>query len=115
MFEKNEFNREFGKRVKLARKTAKLKAEETAEAAGISTQFLSDVERGKKGMSNYNVSQLARALHVSADYLLFGRDGIGEERELAAERVAALPPAIRDMAVEVLNATLSMIQENVPK
>lgn len=115
MLEKDEFNREFGKRVKLARKAAKLKAEQTAEAVGISTQFLSDVERGKKGVSNYNVCRLAKALHVSTDYLLFDRIGADEEWELVAERIAALPPAIRAMAVEILNVTITMIQENVPK
>lgn len=114
MLEKEAFNREFGKRVKAARKAVKLKAELAAEEAGISPQFLSDVERGKKGVSNYNLARLARALHVSADYLLFDRIGADEEWELVAERIAALPPAVREMAVEVLNTTLSMIQENLP-
>lgn len=115
MLEKDEFNREFGKRVKLARKAAKLRAEQTAEATGISTQFLSDVERGKKGMGGYNVARLAKALRVSADYLLFGRTGTDEAWEQAAERMAALPPAIRDMAIDVLKTTLSIVQENVPE
>lgn len=114
MLEKDAFNREFGKRIKLARKAAKLKAEMAAEDAGISPQFLSDVERGKKGVSNYNLARLAKALHVSADYLLFDRGGADEKWELTAERIAALPPAVREMAAEVLDAALNMIQDNIP-
>lgn len=113
--EKAKFNKEFGQRVKLARKAAMLKAEQAAEYAGISPQFLSDIERGKKGVSNFNLLHLSQALHVSADYLLYGRVGVDETWELVAERVSALTPAIRDMGIEVLNATLSMIQDNIPK
>lgn len=113
--EKEQFNLEFGQRVKLARKAAKLRAEQTAELAGISPQFLSDVERGKKGVSNYNLLRLARALRVSADYLLLGRVGADEDWELTAERISSLPPAIRDMSIEVLNTALSMIQDNLPR
>ncbi|SBW12633.1 DNA-binding helix-turn-helix protein [uncultured Eubacteriales bacterium] len=115
MLEKDEFNREFGRRVKLARKAAKLKGEKAAEDAGITPQFLSDVECGKKGVSNYNVARLALALHVSADYLLFGRSDGNEERDMVAERLAALPPAIREMAEEVLGYTLDIIQGNIPR
>lgn len=114
MLNKEAFNRDFGQRVKAARRGASLRAEDVAEAAGISPQFLSDVERGKKGMGGYNVARLAIALHVSTDYLLYGRKNADAAWELAAERLSALTPAIREMATEVLGTTLDMLQENIP-
>ncbi len=114
MLQKDAFNHEFGKRVKAARKAAQLKAELAAEAAGISPQFLSDVERGKKGVSNYNLAGLAQALSVSADYLLFGCVGTGGEWARDIESIAMLSPGVRKMAVEVLGAALSIVQETPP-
>jgi transcriptional regulator with XRE-family HTH domain len=114
MLEKDEFNRDFGGRVKLARKTADKTAERIAEDAGLTPQFLSDVERGRKGVSNYNLARLSQALGVSADYLLFGRTGMDETRDMMAERLAALPPAVREMAEEVIRHALDIIQGNIP-
>ncbi|MEG1857471.1 MAG: helix-turn-helix transcriptional regulator [Pseudoflavonifractor sp.] len=115
MTEKEEFNHLFGERVRQARHLAKLRAEDVAEAAGITPQFLSEVERGKKGMGGYNVSRLARSLRVTSDYLLYGREESGETWAMAAEHLTALPPALRDMARDVLEMTLSMLITNIPQ
>ena len=56
--EKELFNTALGKRVKEARRAAGLKGEEAAEMAGITAQFLSEVERGKKGITSYNLAPL---------------------------------------------------------
>lgn len=113
--QKEAFNRSFGERVRLARRSAGLKAEECAEWAGITPQFLSEVERGKKGMSSYNLCKLARCLRVTSDYLLYGRSDTSESWELAAEHMASMPPALRSMAADVLEFTVSMVQRNVPR
>ncbi len=114
MQEKDVFNQEFGGRVRLARKTADKTAERVAEEAGVTPQFLSDVERGKKGVGNYNLARLSQALGVSADYLLFGRAGMDETRDMTVERLAALPPAIREMAEEIIYHALDIIRGNIP-
>ena len=69
--EKERFNQEFGRRCRLARGNRRM--EDVAEQAGITPQFLSSVERGKKGMTGMNIANLARALNVTSDYLLYGR------------------------------------------
>lgn len=114
MKEREEFNLELGRRIKLARREAGLKAEELSEMAGITPQFLSEVERGKKGIGSYNLAALARGLGVSADYLLYGRRGVEEEREEFASRLAAVPPAQMEMARDVLEYALRLIGRNIP-
>ena len=74
--------------------------EDVAEQAGITPQFLSSVERGKKGMTGMNIANLARALNVTADYLLYGRTDADAAWVGIAEHLASLTPAMRDMAAE---------------
>lgn len=49
-----------------------LTQEEVAEKAGISTSFYANLERGKKSMSITVLRNLADALNVSTDSLLYG-------------------------------------------
>lgn len=114
MEEREAFRIEFGKRVRMARKGAKMKAEELAELAGISPQFLSEVERGKKGVSDFNVGALSRALNVTADYLVLGRQDADATWQMTAEHLASMTPAIRDMSALVLETALRMVKDNVP-
>lgn len=109
------FNLAFGQRVRDARRARGFKAEMTAEMAGITAQFLSDVERGKKGLSSYNLAPLARALGVSSDYLLYGRRDADERITLVSEYLISLPPAQRDMAIELLEQALNIIKSGIPK
>ncbi len=67
-----EFNKEIGARIKNLRNRSSLSREKLAEKAEISTQFLADIESGKKGMSVATLYKLCNVLHVSSDYLLFG-------------------------------------------
>lgn len=114
MMEKADFNQAFGQRVKDARRDRNMRAEATAEAAGISPQFLSDVERGKKSMGSYNVARLATALGVTTDYLIFGREDANKSRELLAEHLATLTPATRDMALHALSTMMGIMKAYVP-
>lgn len=47
---------------------------ELAEAADISTKFLYNIEAGKTGFSAKVLFNIARALNVSCDYILTGKD-----------------------------------------
>lgn len=80
-----DFNAEVGARVKELRCGQGLTREKLAEAAEISTQFLSDIEFGRKGMGILTLKKLCVALRVSADYIIFGREAGGET--LAAEEL----------------------------
>lgn len=65
---------EMGKRLEKVRENRGMTREETAEKAGISTKFLYEVERGKKGISAQTLLKLAQTLSVSTDYLLVGEE-----------------------------------------
>ena len=65
---------EIGKRLEKVREGRGMTREEVAEKAGISTKFLYEVERGKKGISAQTVVRLAKTLSVSCDYLLIGEE-----------------------------------------
>ena len=111
--EKERFNQEFGRRCRLARGNRRM--EDVAEQAGITPQFLSSVERGKNGMTGMNIANLARALNVTADYLLYGRTDADTAWVGIAEHLASLTPAMRDMAGEMLETMLAMLEAGRPE
>ncbi len=45
-----------------------------AEKIGISVNFLSEIENGKKGMSQETLYKLCEYFGLSADYILFGKN-----------------------------------------
>ena len=111
--EKERFNQAFGRRCRLAR--GNRRAEDVAEQAGITPQFLSSVERGKKGMTGMNIANPARALNVTTDYLLYGRTDADAAWVGIAEHLASLTPAMRDMAGEMLETMLAMLEAGRPE
>ena len=60
-----------GERIKFCRKQSNLTQEQLAEKVGLSQNFLSNIERGKGFPSLETIINLANALCVSADSLLF--------------------------------------------
>ena len=65
---------EIGARIKTARERAGMTQEKMAEAIGVSTQFVSDMERGVSGPSVYTVVCICRTLCASSDFILLGID-----------------------------------------
>lgn len=69
-----ELNIQIGERCRRARETAGYTQEQLAERIGVSTQFLSDAERGVTGMSVSTIIKLCQVLSISTDFLLLGQD-----------------------------------------
>lgn len=63
-----------GNRVHDLRISYGLKQSQLAEIIDISDNFLSEIENGKKGMSQETIYKLCSKLSVSADYIIFGTD-----------------------------------------
>lgn len=63
-----------GSRIWECRKKLGYSRERLAEAADVSNSFLAEVEHGTKNFSVPVLARLCKALGVSADYLLFGRE-----------------------------------------
>lgn len=63
----------FGKKIRTIRENQKLSREKLAEMANISTQFLADIENGKKGMSALTLKKICSALHTTSDSVIFNK------------------------------------------
>lgn len=62
-----------GNRLRRVRTQLALTREQFAEQAGISPQFLAEIENGKKGMSAETLFKICNQFDLSADYILLGR------------------------------------------
>lgn len=71
---KNQFNLMMGNRIRKQREYLGYTREKLAEKLDISTTFLTDVEAGGKGMSIANLVKTCQILHVTTDYILFGKE-----------------------------------------
>lgn len=88
---------EVGRRVRLARQERHMTLEKLAEDAETSVQFISQVEKGEQSMTMIKFGRLAKALRVSSDYLLFGRETLDDRTALAAEFLGSMNPIERDL------------------
>ncbi|WP_110933793.1 helix-turn-helix domain-containing protein [Paenibacillus bouchesdurhonensis] len=61
---------ESNNRIRERRKELKLSGPEVAAKLGISTQYLYDIERGKRGLSSEILGKLSEVLKATTDYLL---------------------------------------------
>ncbi len=68
MLEKSEI----GQRIRQLRLINHYTQAEFAESIDISINFLSELENGKKGLSQDTLAKICRQLNTSADYILFG-------------------------------------------
>lgn len=103
MSRKNEaFCIAMGRRVHTLRLELNLTAEQLAEAAEVSTQYVFDVERGKKCMGSDVLVHMAKALKVSTDYLSTGTSWPSPGCEAALRRAEAMLPIEREMMARML-------------
>ena len=65
---------EVGKRIKQIREDMGMTKEKFAKLLGISGQYLGVVEHGKSYLSIEKLKVLCDLTHLSADYILFGKD-----------------------------------------
>ncbi len=63
-----------GKRIKECRKGARLTQEKLAEMVNISPTYLSEIETGHKKAGREVMCNIAKALEVSLDYLMFAQE-----------------------------------------
>lgn len=71
--EKSQLAIEMGARIAKRRKQLGWTQEQAAEASGLSWQFFACVERGIKNVRAESLLNLSRAMNVSADYILTGK------------------------------------------
>lgn len=80
---------EVGKRIMERRKKLGMTQEALAEKSGVTTQFVSYAESGKRAMRPENLMKIASALGVSTDYILTG-DIIDKDKLLLSDKLDRL-------------------------
>ncbi|MGA7051382.1 MAG: helix-turn-helix transcriptional regulator [Mycobacterium sp.] len=104
---------DIGSFIKSQRETAQVSIRQLAERAGVSNPYLSQVERGLRKPSADVLSQIAKALRVSAE-VLYVRAGILEPREASEVRDAIITDtAISERQKQILlDVYASFVQQN---
>lgn len=82
-----EYNdwKNFGIRVKNSRNSLGMTVEKLAEKSDRTENFINRIESGKKSCSIHTLYQFSKALQVSSDTLLFGKDI--EDRQYADREI----------------------------
>ena len=96
---------EIGKRITERRKKLGMTQEMLAEKGDLTPQFVSYAESGKRAMRPENVIKLAKALEVSADYLLTG--------DIVDKDLLILSDKMRKLSPEMLRIVENIIDERV--
>ena len=100
-YDKN-LKRSVGKRVHDFRVQHDYTQAQFAEFMDISVNFLSEIENGKKGMSQETLYRLCQQFHLSSDYILFG---------ITLEDAAKKPDTIIDIASHLSAEELTQVIE----
>lgn len=73
-----------GMRIKKLRLEKRYTREQLAYLADVSDKFLYEIESGKKGFSAVTLMKLSKALNVSMDYIMAGKDMKSSEDGIVA-------------------------------
>lgn len=87
-----------GERIRHFREEARMTKEGLAEAADISTQYVSDIEQGRKCMNFIIFGRIAKALHIDMETLLYGCRAESPAEAWAMEYLRELTPMDRQYA-----------------
>ncbi len=93
---------EIGKRITERRKKLGMTQETLAEKGDLTPQFVSYAESGKRAMRPENVIKLAKALEVSADYLLTG-DIVDKDMLIFSEKLRTLSPEMLRIVENIID------------
>jgi transcriptional regulator with XRE-family HTH domain len=105
---------DIGSFIRSQRELAQVSVRQLADLAGVSNPYLSQVERGLRKPSADVLSQIAKALRVSAE-VLYVRAGILEPREASEVRDAIITDAaISERQKQVLLDIYASFVQNEP-
>lgn len=103
---------EIGKRIKAEREKNNLTRDALAEKVGISTVYLSQIERQERAGSLTVICKIASVLSVSLDYLIYGNDSIEISKEDIIDKINNVDSK---RALQVIDAILNTIIPSLKK
>jgi len=105
---REELNNRIGKRVRTQREFLGITREGLRDYVNISPQFLSEIERGVKGVSAETLYKLCEGLGLSADYLLMGKESSADVSAISAT-LSTLDPKYVPLAEDLLKTFIKAI------
>lgn len=102
---------EVGKRIMERRKKLGMTQEALAEKSGVTTQFVSYAESGKRAMRPENLMKIASALGVSTDYILTG-DIIDKDKLLLSEKLDRLTAAEVRIVESIIDECIALYHKD---
>lgn len=99
-----------GNRISHIRKERGYTQEKLAELAGISIQFLSDIENNKKNMTVTTLKKIADSLNITTDYIIYGREEL-DENTMISVMLNTLSKKNRKKAEKLLEIFISAIND----
>jgi XRE family transcriptional regulator, regulator of sulfur utilization len=100
----------FGKRVKAARRAAKLTQEELAETAHLNPKYLGQIERGEKSPSFEMILELAKSLYISPA-LLFDFEREETDDKVLRKRIDVLLQKCSPQQLQLIHRVAKTISE----
>lgn len=100
MNERKEHKAAMGQRIQQARKSARITQMKFAEKIDVSTQYISDLERGIVGCSVATLLKICDALEVSTDYILRGWEPESPKPSAMEEEFSDLSPQKQALVTE---------------
>jgi len=94
-------NKQIGARVRAQREYLGITREGLCGFVSISPQFLSEIERGVKGVSAETLYKLCEGLGVSADFILMGKKSVSDV-SMISRTLATLDEKYIPLAEEML-------------
>ena len=104
--ERNRYD--IGQRIRSFRLSRDLTQAELAESLDVSTNYISEIENGKKGMSQDTLCRLCLTYHLSADFLLFGKCEKDVSKQSLFESLSSIPADTIPVVIEYLEASLKI-------
>jgi transcriptional regulator with XRE-family HTH domain len=95
---------DFGKRLAQRRQEIGMTQSELARALGVTSQYISITEQGKRAPSITFLADLAKILGVTTDYLIIGEKQTFPEIIPLIKADSSLPPRIRKAIVDTIEA-----------
>lgn len=100
-----------GSRIMDRRKQLGLTQEKAAEKAGLSHQFFSCVETGRKNLRAESVIRVAMALETSTDYILMGKTNAEDTKNITDKLLMLRPKQLHCLECIVNNFFLAINSE----
>lgn len=101
---------QLGLRIREKRDFLKISREAFSEIIGITADFLAQIESGKRGMSLATFYKICKALNVSSDYLLTGKETKNDITEIS-EALRNIDPRYMPYVEDVLRSVILLIDQ----